>query len=133
MEKMKAEKMKAEPEPERRGKKRFPMQRELRYKLIRNNGVIEAGAGQTIDIGSDGVGVAIGRSLPVDSLIELSISWPVLLDQTCPIRLVVFGRVEPQYSDTVFCSIDRYEFRTQARIQPPLTVRDDLISLRRTI
>ena len=44
---------------------------------------------ETIDIGSGGVGFTIGRQLEAGNFIQLSISWPVLLDETCLMRLIV--------------------------------------------
>ena len=103
---------------DRRGKFRFRMQRELRYKLVKEGLVTESGAGETVDIGSGGVGFVIGRALPANSVIELSISWPVLLDNTCAMRLVVFGRVLRTGTGKSACTIDKYEFRTQGRLAP---------------
>ena len=47
-------KFKAEQSNERRGKFRFPMSRELRYKLLKDGATSEVGAGATIDMGSGG-------------------------------------------------------------------------------
>lgn len=110
---------------ERRGKKRFPMERELRYKLLKDGATVESGAGHTVDLGSGGVGFSIERELPAGSFIELSISWPVLLDATCPMRLIVFGRVVRCDAGKNACTIDKYEFRTQSRIVHPMTSRTD--------
>jgi len=58
--------------------------------------------------------------------VELSISWPVLLDESCPMRLIVFGRVLRCTSRKAVCSIEKYEFRTQARTyQQTTTIRTD--------
>ncbi|MCD6029869.1 MAG: type pilus assembly PilZ [Thermomicrobiales bacterium] len=119
------QKLKADQENERRGKFRFPMRRELRYKLLKDGSIAESGAGETVDMGSGGVGFSIERELPVGAFIELSISWPVLLDQSCPMRLNVFGRVVRNDSGMCACTIDKYEFRTQSRAFQPSPVRND--------
>ncbi|HXB74426.1 MAG TPA: PilZ domain-containing protein [Candidatus Acidoferrales bacterium] len=106
---------KAEQEPERRGKDRFTIQRELRYHLLQDGAKVESGVGETIDIGSRGVGFSIGRQLPAGNPIELSISWPVLLHDSCPLRLIAFGQVVRNDPGKCVCTIDNYEFRTQAR------------------
>lgn len=118
-------KFKADQANERRGKFRFPMRRELRYKLLKDGATAEAGSGETIDMGSGGISFSIERELPVGSFIELSISWPVLLDQTCPMRLNVFGRVVRNDSGACACTIDKYEFRTQSRTFQAGPVRHD--------
>jgi len=111
---------------ERRAKLRFPMRRELRYKLLEENTIIAAGNGETVDMSSSGVAFSADQRLKPGSFIELSISWPVLLDQNCPMRLIVFGRVQRSSDEKAVCSIDKYEFRTQARtFQTTAPVRSD--------
>jgi hypothetical protein len=119
------QKLKAGQENERRGKFRFPMRRELRYKLLKDGATAESGSGETVDMGSNGVGFSINRELPVGAFIELSISWPVLLDQSCPMRLNVFGRVVRNDGGMCACTIDKYEFRTQSRAFQPAPIRND--------
>jgi hypothetical protein len=105
---------------DRRTKSRFPMQRDVRYKVLKDGTTLEAGSGQTIDMGSGGVLFQVERDLSEGAFIQLSVSWPVLLDDSCPMRLVIFGRVLRSVGRKCACSIDKYEFRTQARvIQPP--------------
>jgi len=111
---------------ERRNKSRFPLQRELRYKLLEEDTIVAAGTGETVDLSSSGVGFTIDQQLKSGSFIELSISWPVLLDESCPMRLIIFGRVQRTSEQKSVCTVDKYEFRTQSRIfqaSPP--VRND--------
>jgi hypothetical protein len=113
-------------EIDRRSKTRFPINRDLRYKLLRDDIVIESGMGETIDMASGGVAFQIDHHLKVGAFVELSISWPVLLDATCAMRLIVFGRIVRAWGKRSACRIDSYEFRTQARaLQPVLAVRND--------
>jgi len=102
-------------ETERRRKARFPMSREVRFKLVEKDSVVTAGTGETIDIGSGGVSFIAGQPLKVGSFVELSISWPVLLEANIHMRLVVFGRLVRSSTRVAACTIDKYEFRTQAR------------------
>lgn len=108
---------------ERRNKSRFPINRELRYKLLENDAIVAAGNGETIDISSSGIAFTSDKPVKTEAFIELSISWPVLLDEACPMRLIVFGRVQRSGSRTTVCSVEKYEFRTQARVfraAPPM-------------
>src|SRR5664279_2837530 len=100
---------------ERRKKARFPVNRELRYKVLEKQTVAESGMGTTINMGSGGVAFQTDQKLSPGSFIELSISWPVLLEDSCPMRLIVFGRVRRSSGLVTACTIDKYEFRTQAR------------------
>jgi hypothetical protein len=111
---------------ERRSKKRFPIHRDLRYKLLEDDVVIESGMGETIDMASGGMAFQIEHPLKVGAFVELSISWPVLLDDSCAMRLIVFGRIVRAWGKKSACRLDKYEFRTQARaLQPVLAVRSD--------
>jgi hypothetical protein len=113
---------------DRRTRSRFGMKCELRYKLVDGRTVVAAGAGQTIDIGSGGVAFFAQDELPPGAFVQLSISWPALLDQTCPMQLIVFGRVLRGAGRTAVCSVNKYEFRTarvsrtEARVHPGFMV-----------
>jgi hypothetical protein len=102
-------------ENERRTKFRFVMERDVRYKVAEDGVVVAAGSGQTINMCSNGVAFVTEQPLTPGGLVELSISWPVLLDETCPMRFIVFGRILRCNGRRTVCSIDKYEFRTSAR------------------
>jgi hypothetical protein len=101
---------------DRRSKLRFPFNRELRYKLLENDTIVAAGEGETIDMSSGGVSFRTNKTLTAGSLIELSISWPALLDDSCPMRLVVFGRVARRSDSVAACTVEKWEFRTGSRM-----------------
>jgi hypothetical protein len=110
---------------ERRGKFRFPIRREVRYKVLSEGDGVKSGAGYTIDIGSGGVLFSLECDVAPGAFIQLSISWPVLLEDSCPMRLIVFGRVLRSVECSCACTVDRYEFRTQARATHPANTRHD--------
>ncbi len=111
---------------ERRSKYRFTVQRELRYKAMREGVQPLAGTGRTINLSSGGVAFTTEHPMTDGSFVELSIDWPALLNDSCPMRLIVFGRVLRASSHAAVCSIDKYEFRTAPRIfQSPAAVRSD--------
>jgi hypothetical protein len=99
---------------DRRSKHRFEMRQELRYKVLQRDRIVATGVGQTLNISSRGVAVE-APGLKAGSLVELAINWPVLLDETCRMRLIIFGRVVRADKNVTACTIDKYEFRTQAR------------------
>ncbi len=49
---------------------------------------------------------------------ELSISWPALLNDNCPMKLMVFGRVVRCGNNVAASTIEKYEFRTSGRPLP---------------
>ncbi len=112
---------------DRRSKHRFAIRRELHFKVMERERIVSTGSGHTKDISSVGVAFeAAGRFRP-GALVQLSISWPVLLDETCLMQLMIVGKVVRIGTEDVACTIDRYEFRTQARHAPNPTRVDKTI------
>jgi PilZ domain len=111
---------------DRRYKSRFPIQREMRYKVLQDNQVVEIGTGRTVNVGSGGAAFRLDHELVPGCLIELSISWPVLLDNTCAVRLVTYGQLVRSRGGLCACTFEKYEFRTQARVQA-LPARTDTV------
>jgi hypothetical protein len=101
---------------DRRTKKRFTMHRDIRYKMVEDGVVVAAGTGQTLDVSSGGVAFAADGAIQKGAHVELSISWPALLNETCPMRLIVFGQILRAHGRMAVCSVDKYEFRTQSRM-----------------
>ena len=106
----------AKKENDRRSKSRFAIERDVRYKLAEDGVVVAAGSGQTIDMCSGGVAFVAEQPLTPGGFVELSISWPVLLEKSCPMQLSVLGKVLRSEGRRSVCSVDKYEFRTQARL-----------------
>jgi hypothetical protein len=120
-----------EPSEERRKKSRFSICRDLRYKLVEGDEVLAQGMGETINIGSRGVWFISGQPLLPGAFVELSINWPVLLEDNTRMRLVVFGRLLRSSDYAAACTVDKYEFRTQARtLNVGAQVRRDSMLLR---
>jgi hypothetical protein len=104
---------------ERRKKRRFPMNRELRYKVLEDEQIVQSGIGATLDLASGGVAFLTEDALSPGAFIEVSISWPVLLENSCRMRLIVFGRVLRSAGNKTVCTIEKYEFRTQSSAPRP--------------
>jgi hypothetical protein len=45
-------------------------------------------------------------------LIELAIAWPVMLNSTCPLKLIVTGKVVRSNEAMTAVRMESYEFRT---------------------
>jgi len=107
---------------ERRANDRFPIVRDVKYKLVSGRGVPESGAGHTVDVSSRGVLFTAQNPLPPGKLVELAISWPAQLDGKCALKLVARGKIVRCRGKQVAVEIDKYEFRTQSsRGIAPLT------------
>ena len=99
----------------RRRSIRFPIERELRYKTLNKHGEMLTGFGKTMNISSSGALFTSEHELPLGTCIELSISWPVALNDKCLLNFVAQGRIARYSKGEVAVHIQKYEFRTQSR------------------
>ncbi len=97
---------------ERRNDKRYGMELQLRWKLIRRRREIDAGTGRTIDMSSGGVMFEAGADLPAGLNVELSLAWPLLLQNVAPMQLVITGRIVRSDKGWVAIRTVTHEFRT---------------------
>jgi len=98
---------------ERRNKKRFQIEQEVRYKMLYGQRIAETGSGKTINISSAGVFFTTENVLTAGMPVELSMNWPVLLHDSCPMKLMIYGCVIRSGGSGAAVAIERYEFRTQ--------------------
>lgn len=78
---------------ERRAARRYDVELELRYKLIRGHRVVLRGHGKTLTMSRDGLSFTADGDLPAGSAVELSIKWPIALYGRYPLELHVMGHV----------------------------------------
>ena len=110
-----SEKQPSEPEGiagERRGHRRYGIQLELKWNLLRRRQILETGAGRTFDLSSSGIIFYAGRTLPEGLNVELSIAWPVLLNNVAPMQLTVAGRIVRSEDCMIAIEMLQHEFRT---------------------
>lgn len=103
----------AEQDNERRSSGRFPIKREVRYRVLNKKANNEAGAGTTINMSSTGILFTTEHALLPGRTLELSVSWPAQLNNACALKLVARGRVVRLEPGQVAVEIQHYEFRTQ--------------------
>ncbi len=99
---------------DRRHSDRFPIEREVRYRVLSKRAGDEAGDGKTINISSAGVLFTTERMLLPGRRLELAISWPAQLNNKCALKLVARGRIVRFEEGRAAMEIQQYEFRTQA-------------------
>ena len=102
-------------EAERRGADRFPIERDVRYRVLSKRNGQEEGTGKTINISSNGVLFTTDKILLPGKRLELSISWPAQLDNKCNLKLVARGRVARLEQGRAAIEIQQYEFRTAGK------------------
>jgi hypothetical protein len=98
---------------ERRGNSRFPLQEEVKYRVLQSRNKPVAGAGKTLNIGSHGILFTTENQLPIGHVVELSVDWPAMLDGTCALKFVAVGRVVRSDPHRAAVRIDRYQFKTR--------------------
>ena len=122
--------MKNRNERERRTKRRFMIDQEVKYKMLYGQRIAETGVGRTMNISSGGVWFSTENMLTSGMPVELSMNWPVLLNDSCPMKLMIYGCVVRSNEKGAAVAIERYEFRTQGSrafqqtaVPAPLEVR----------
>jgi hypothetical protein len=101
------------PDRERRTKRRFQIDQEVKYKMLYGQRIAETGVGRTMNISSGGVWFSTETMLTSGMPVELSMNWPVLLNDSCPMKLMIYGCVIRSNEKGAAVAIERYEFRTQ--------------------
>ena len=105
-------------EADRRGADRFPIEREVKYRVLSKRSGNEEGTGKTVNISSNGVLFTTDKILLPGKRLELSISWPAQLDNKCSLKLVARGRVARLEQGRAAIEIQQYEFRTAGKNFP---------------
>ena len=97
---------------ERRQDRRYEIQLDLRWRLVRRRRVLESGTGRTIDLSSGGIQFETDRPLPAGLNVELSIAWPAMLHNVAPLQLVVSGKIVRSSGRRIAIQKTQHEFRT---------------------
>ena len=73
-----------------------------------------------MDISSKGIRFTTQCALRRGAPIEITVDWPVLLNATCGMKLIISGCVVRSDSSFAVVRIVHYEFRTRASRQVPV-------------
>jgi len=101
-------------ERERRIKRRFRIEQEVRYKMLFGQRIAETGRGVTVNISSGGLWFSTDNMLTTGIPVEISMNWPVLLNDSCPMKLMIYGCIIRSNERGAAVTIEWYEFRTQS-------------------
>ena len=97
---------------DRRASDRFPIEREVRYKILSKKHE-ELGTGSTVNMSSNGVLFTTDQLMIPGRRLELNISWPAQLNSKIALKLVARGRIVRYEDGRAAMEIQQYEFRTQ--------------------
>ena len=103
-------------EGERREAQRFPMDGELRFRLLGKRSQSTERTGRALNISSNGILFSTDEPLPAGAKVELSVAWPASLEDGCMLKFVARGRIVRVEADgRAALGIEQYEFRTTRR------------------
>ena len=116
----------------RRRTSRFPIVREIRYRIATKENLYEAGVGATVNISSNGVLFTTEAPLLPGHRVELAISWPAELNRNTALKLVARGKVVRIENGRAAAEIQNFEFRTMgAGLSPAMgSTRGSVIPFR---
>lgn len=99
---------------DRRAADRFPIERDVRFKVLSKKTGEEAGLGKTVNISSTGILFTTDKLLIPGRRLEVSVNWPAQLNDKCSLKLVARGRIVRFEQGRAAMEIQQYEFRTSA-------------------
>lgn len=97
---------------ERRFNRRYPLESDMAFRIVRRRQVLETGSGRTVNISASGVLFESPHPMLVGDHIELSIAWPAQLDNNVRLQLCVMGHIVWSRSNCTAVQFRSYEFRT---------------------
>jgi hypothetical protein len=97
---------------ERREKKRFPIERPVKYRYLYGNSLGQVANGRALEASSAGIWMETEQEMRVGDPLELLIDWPAQLNGVVPLQLVTAGCVLRVDGTKCAVSVERYEFRT---------------------
>jgi len=95
---------------DRRAARRYSVDLELQYKLVKEAPI--AYSGKCCDMSSGGICFTSDQVLQEGSPVEVTIAWPFLLQNTCPLNLRIQGHVVRSDRQGTAVRTRTYEFRT---------------------
>ena len=96
---------------DRRCDRRYEYEMELQFSYTLR-GTRCFGSGVTVDLSRGAVRFVADNPPPNGADVELRISWPFLLQNVCPLELVVSGITKTTSERVTILAMNHYEFRT---------------------
>jgi hypothetical protein len=99
---------------DRRLTQRFPLHFDVRYRTISERRA-RSGSGWTVNISSGGILIAAADAPILGTLIRASVDWPILLDATVPLQIVITGKVTRSDPSGFALAVQQYRFHTMKK------------------
>jgi hypothetical protein len=94
---------------ERRSHCRYEMALEVRCKPRASSEIL---IGKTCDLSSRGLRFQVEKTFLPGEMLQLYIRWPFLLNDVCPLQLVILGHVIRSDQSGTVIAVTHHEFRT---------------------
>ena len=91
----------------------YPITLDLHYQVLSGGRPVETGSGRTTRFGSHRVVFIAEPAHEVAARLQVSVAWPVLLDDRVKLQLIIEGRVLGVDGDRVTLGVVKYHFRTR--------------------
>lgn len=96
---------------DRRGDRRYQCEMELHFSY-RQGTTVHFGSGHTADLSRAAICFVTDDPPPSGADVELRIAWPFLLQNVCPLELVVRGTASVTAERGTVLTMSHYEFQT---------------------
>ena len=93
------------------GRNQYPVELEMKYKI--RSRMARVGMGQTRWMSSQEVIFTADRPIEEGTMLEISIAWPVLLNNCVALQLVVEAKIAESQGTTATARILKHHFRTR--------------------
>ena len=97
---------------DRRVNRRYDVELELRFHYTDEAGTLRMGCGVATELSRGGILFLTDDPPPAGAEVEAHIAWPFLLQDTCPLELVVCGSISRTGDRGTVLRLRSYEFRT---------------------
>jgi hypothetical protein len=91
---------------------------DVRYEIVSGGSVLAAGTGQTTLMGSHELVFAADLNVGQGASVDISVSWPAVLDGHVRLELVIGGRVAAVVGRWITVEIGKCQFRAPAPSLP---------------
>ena len=106
---------------DRRASERFPIAREVRYRVLNKRANEDSGEGSTVNMSSSGLLFTAREMLLPGRRVEVAVNWPAQLNSKCALKFVARGRVVRYADGKVAIEIQQHEFKTQSIAPKPIS------------
>jgi hypothetical protein len=113
---------------ERRIAIRYPVELNGLYRILVRGRRMEQRPSRTADVSSKGVRFSVESPVSAGDSVELALDWPLKLNPTCPLRLVLKGSVARSSAGWAAMVIRHHEFRLAGSRRAQSMAGESLIS-----